>query len=319
MEILVTGGAGFIGSHLVETLLNDGHSVLCLDDLSLGRREHIEHNIANDRFEFVQMDLLDTGGLDRLFCEHKHKFDCVFHLAANSDIQAGVADLNVDLERTFLTTFNVIGAMNAHGVKQLVFSSSSAIYGPRREPAREDDGPLRPVSFYGAAKLSSESYISAACQNHNIRAWIIRFPNVVGPRATHGVVLDFIEKLTANPQKLTILGDGKQNKPYLYVAELVEAILFIWQNSSAGLNCFNVAPADSTTVTEIANIVVEEMGLAGAALEYTGGASGWVGDVPAFQYDSSRLTNLGWQGRSSSADAVRKAVRAILKKGTKNI
>lgn len=310
-KILVTGGAGFIGSHLIDRLMQDGNSVVCVDDLSLGRPQNIQHHMGSANFKFVKLDILNKEEFNRMV--RQNEFDCVFHMAANSDIQMGAKYMNVDLERTFLTTYSVLEAMKNHDVKNIVFASSSAVYGERNKLLAEDTGPLFPISFYGAAKLASEAFISASCGN-NVKAWIIRFPNVVGGRATHGVVFDFINKLKRNPKELVILGDGRQRKPYVYVKDLMEAMLFVWNNSNDSLNCFNVSVDSTTTVTRIAEIVAEEMGLEDVKFIYTGGTRGWVGDVPRFQYDISKISSLGWKAKRSSDEAIRIAVRAELGK-----
>lgn len=310
MNLLITGGAGFIGSHLIDRLLSNGHSVVCIDDLSLGRKSNISHNLESDRFDFVEMNILDKPALEKLFQEHS--FDCVFHMAANSDIQMGARYMNVDLEKTFLTTYMLLDVMHQHDVRQIVFASSSAVYGELDLALKEDSGPLFPVSFYGAAKLASEGYISAACTNYKMQAWLIRFPNVVGERATHGVIYDFIGKLEKNPNELEILGNGTQEKPYLYVKDLVDAIEFIWTHAKDQLNFFNVAVDSRTSVTEIAEIVADEMNLGEAEFKYTGGDRGWVGDVPKFRYDTSKVERLGWKAPRSSNDSVRMAVREEL-------
>lgn len=313
MYILVIGGAGFVGSHLIDYLIAEDNHIVCVDDLSLGSVENIRHHINNPHFEFIKLNVLNKLELDRVF--KGNKFECVFHMAANSDIQAGGENIDVDLEKTFLTTYNILEAMNNNNAGSMVFASSSAIYGELDKPLAEDTGPLFPISFYGAAKLASEAYISAACANYSLKAWIIRFPNVVGERATHGVMFDFINKLRKNPKELVILGDGKQCKPYLYVKDLVEAMLFAWRNSNDALNCFNIAVDSSTTVSKIAEIVVEEMGLKDVKFTYTGGNRGWVGDVPKFRYDLTKINKLGWEANKSSDEAVRAAVKAELGKG----
>lgn len=310
-RVLVTGGAGFIGSHLCDALHAAGHDVVAFDDLSQGRRENIEHLLNNPQFAFRQCDLLDEpafgAALDEL-----GPFDAVFHLAANSDIRQGIEDHQVDLQRTFLTTFAVLAAMRERQIPQLVFSSTSAVYGERETALAEDSGPLRPISPYGAAKLAAEAYISAFAACYGIQAWVVRFPNVVGPRSTHGVVHDFIGKLTATPDELEVLGDGRQEKPYVYVSDLVEGMLFVWQTGRARFNSYNLGADSATTVARIAEIVREEMDLRDARIVFTGGDRGWVGDVPRFRYDLAKIHALGWQARRSSDDAIRLAVRAEL-------
>ena len=309
--LLVTGGAGFIGSHLVDHLLAEGYKITCADDLSLGKEKNINHNKNNPNFKFVKLNILDKIALDKIFKEDK--FDCVFHLAANSDIERGVKYLNVDLEKTFMTTFNILVCMKKYSVKNIVFASSPTIYGDLNKPLREDTGPLFPISFYGAAKLSSEGYISAFCANYDGKAWIFRFPNVVGERLTHGVVFDFIKKLKENPKELTILGDGMQEKPFMHIKDLVEGIIFAWKNSNDTINCFNLGLNSSIIVNRIAEIIIEEMGLKDVKITYTGGDKGWVGDVSSYKYDFSKIKKLGWQAKLSSEEAIREAVRSELK------
>lgn len=310
MKILVTGGAGFIGSHIIDYLLKE-HEIVCIDDLSLGRIENIKHNKSNPRFKFVKMDILKKNPLEKIFRENK--FDCVFHMAANSDIQEGAANLEIDLKKTFMTTFNVLLCMKDNNVKNIVFASTSAIYGEQEKQLSEDTGSLFPISFYGAAKLSSEAYISAFSANFGINAWIFRFPNVVGERATHGVIFDFIKKLQKNPSELVILGNGEQEKPYMYVKDLVEGIIFGWKNSNERINCFNLGVSTATKVHKIAETVVRRMGLRNVELKYTGGDRGWVGDVPQFSYDISKINKLGWKARRNSNEAIDMAVDAQLK------
>jgi len=310
MNILVTGGAGFIGSHLIDRLIELGHTIVCLDDLSLGKEANIAHHVLNPQFKFYQMDVLQKNQLETVF--KTSVFDVVFHMVANSDIQKGSVDLEIDLNRTFLTTFTILQMMKQYQVKQFVFASSSAIYGEHSCQLTENLGPLFPISYYGAAKLASEAYIAAFQANYGIQSWIFRFPNVIGERTTHGVIFDFIKKLTNNNQELEILGNGKQQKPYLYVKDLVDGILFGWQQSKEVLNYFNLGVDSVTSVTKIAELVVQEMGLHHVQFCYTGGDRGWVGDVPFFDYDLSKINQLGWKAKRSSDDAVRLAIRAEL-------
>ena len=309
--LLVTGGAGFIGSHLCDALHDAGHTVVCVDDLSQGRREYLGRLLDQPRFSFCESDMLDCRAFGEIFDRHG-PFDAVFHLAANSDIRSGIEDPGIDLQRTFNTTFAVLAKLREQPAPRLVFASTSAVYGERETPSGEDSGPLEPISPYGAAKLAAEAYISAFSACYGIQAWVVRFPNVVGPRSTHGVVHDFIHKLIATPDTLHVLGDGRQSKPYLYVGDLIDAILFIWSRAHARYNCFNVGVDSTTTAARIAEIVREEMKLPDARITYSGGDRGWVGDVPCFQYDLSRIHSLGWRARRSSDEAVRLAVQAEL-------
>ncbi len=312
MRVLVTGGAGFIGSHLCEALVERGDEVLCVDNLSLGREENVAHLRQGPHFQFVKLDVLDPAGMDALLagagCE------AVFHLAANSDIRRGSQDRQVDLQATFHSTLAVLEAMLRHGVRRIVFASTSAVFGDARQVLDEDFGPLRPVSFYGAGKLAAEAYLSAFVHQFGWRAVVLRFPNVVGPRSTHGAVHDFIGRLREDPGRLVVLGDGSQTKPYLYVGDLVRAMLLAFDRAGAPLDVYHVAGEGQTSVGQIARIVIEEMGLEGIPIEYSGGSVGWVGDVPVFQYDTSRIRRLGFAHRYDSTAAVRLAVRKILGK-----
>jgi len=310
INVLVTGGAGFIGSHLCEALLARDYEVWCVDNLYLGREEFIEHLKNNHRFHFRKLDLLDKPELESLFAEAE--FDVIFHLAANSDIQRGGEDHKIDLSLNFLTTFNVLEAMLPTGVKKIVFPSSSAVFGETDDVLTEDYGPLKPVSFYGASKLAAEAYISVFVENYGFQAWIIRFPNVIGERCTHGVVHDFIKRLKNDPSHLSVLGNGQQTKPYLYVEDLVTAILLVFDRASEPLAVYHVGNEDRTSVAEIVKIVLEEMDLTGIPVEYTGGVGGWAGDVPRFQYDISKIKSLGFKQRYNSTESVRVAVRRIL-------
>lgn len=312
-NVLVTGGAGFIGSHLADALLQRGCTVTALDNLSLGRRENLQQAMQNPAFTFVEGDILDDETLRGLFGERR--FDMVFHLAANSDIARSHADPSIDLNLTFLTTFKVLEAMRTFDVKDLLFASTSAIYGQTGgAEVAEDFGPLFPASHYGAGKLASEGFIASYAENYGIRAFITRFPNVCGGRTTHGVLHDFIRKLRSNPEELEVLGDGKQAKPYLHVRDLVDALLFVRDHAPESLNFYNLGVEGQTTVADIARMVVDAMGLQ-ARIRYTGGDRGWVGDVPRFAYKLDKIHRLGWKASMSSDQAVRAAIADILEQG----
>tara|TARA_B110000908_G_C10245005_1_gene448304 strand:+ start:547 stop:1497 length:951 start_codon:yes stop_codon:yes gene_type:complete len=311
MRILVTGGAGFIGSHLCDSLIAKNHTITVVDNLLLGKKENINHLIDRSDFKFINEDLLHINELKLIFQEGQ--FDMIFHLAANSDIQKGGNNPEVDYELTFNTTFNVLQCMREFEVKKLFFASTSAIYGETYDKLTENYGPLQPVSNYGAGKLASEAFISAFSSTYNIKTWIARFPNVVGERFTHGVIYDFIHKLLKNPFTLEVLGNGEQYKPYLYVKDLVAGILFIYENTNDKYNVYNLGSGSRTKVKEIAQMVIEEMGL-NAEIKYTGGDRGWIGDVPEFKYDLTKITNLGWHATNNSNDSVRLAIRKALGK-----
>jgi len=305
MRILVAGGAGFIGSHLIDALLKENHKVTCVDDFCQGSEGMIRHHFENPNFKFYAQDLCEEAKLSEIFAANS--FERVYHLAANSDIQKGGKDPSIDIHNTLETTVSILQAMQKNGVKELLFSSTSAVYGDKKELLREDAGDLSPISYYGGAKLASEALISAFSAMNEFKVNIIRFPNVVGPRLTHGAVYDFIAKLKRNPRELEILGDGRQEKPYIYVLDLIEAMLSM--RDEQGVNIFNVGVKTATTVRRIADIVCEEMGLKDVQYHFTGGSVGWKGDVAKFQYDLTKIHALGWQARYTSDEAVRLAAR----------
>jgi UDP-glucose 4-epimerase len=314
MHHFVTGSAGFIGSHLIDRLLESGARVSGVDDFSLGRPENLASAQKSQSFTFYESDISCVQSATeclRAASGWGGAPDIIWHLAANSDIAAGVADASIDFKRTLQTTFAVLEAAKIGHVKKIAFASSSAIYGELEEPLRENSGPLLPTSNYGATKLASEALLSAACESFLEHLWIFRFPNVVGPRATHGAIFDFILRLASKPNSLKVLGDGSQTKPYLYVSELIDAMQFIVANASERRNVFNIAPnGPGTSVAFIAEKVIEHMS-PGLPIAYTGGDRGWVGDIPRFRYDTERLKSLGWQPTLSSNEAVLRTIRDI--------
>ncbi len=311
MKILITGGAGFIGSHLCDALIERGHNLTVVDNLVLGRKENISHLLEKVGFEFIEEDLLHTEAMREIFKDRK--FDMVYHLAANSDIQKGGKDPRVDYDLTFNTTFHVLRYLKEFGIKKFFFASTSAIYGETSDILNENYGPLCPVSNYGAGKLASEAFISAFSFAYHIQTWITRFPNVVGERFTHGVIYDFIHKLRKNPAELEVLGNGEQYKPYVYVKDLVEGILYVIDHASDDYNVYMLGSDSRTKVKEIAAMVIEEMGL-NAEIKYTGGDRGWVGDVPEFRYDLTKVNTLGWKAAYTSNESVRLAIQKALGK-----
>jgi UDP-glucose 4-epimerase len=313
MRVLVTGGAGFIGSHLCDRLIARGDEVWCIDNLRLGQMRNIAHLQEQPSFAFAELDVADGDALDAL-CRDV-PFDAIFHMAANSDVRAGGDDLDLDLRLNFATTLEVLRAMRKHDINRLFFASTSAVFGEAAVNLSELNGPLQPISFYGASKLAAEAYISVLTQTFGKQAVILRFPNVVGERATHGVVFDFLRKLATNSECLEVLGDGHQTKPYLYVGELIDAILLAWDKSREPLTVYHCAGVGETSVREIAEIVVAAAGRSTTRIEYTGGDRGWPGDVPKFSYDNSKLRALGWYVRHPSTEAVREAVRRIQANG----
>lgn len=308
MNILVTGAAGFIASHLIDALLAKGFRVVGVDNLSLGTRKNLRGVLANPAFSLMERDISSEDFVESF--DPGCPIDWVWHMAANSDIPAGVEDAGVDFKDTFLTTFRVLEWMKRRGVPRLAFASTSAVYGMRVEPIEEDSGPMLPISNYGAMKLASEACISAAVEAWLGRADIFRFPNVIGSRATHGAILDFVKKLRANPARLDVLGDGSQQKPYLHVRNLVEAMLHIAEKAGEKLNYFNIGPEDSVSVREMAEEVVSRVS-PDAEICYGSGNRGWVGDVPKFRYSTAKLRGLGWQNQIGSREAVHRAVEEI--------
>ncbi len=308
---LVTGAAGFIGSHLVDILLGRGYSVIGVDNLSRGTRANLSAAAGRD-FRLVVADLGDQAGVATVqSAASGRKIDVVWHMAANSDIPAGVADPRIDLKDTFETTFNTLEIARRLGIGKFAFASTSAIYGMIDGPIAEDSGPLLPISNYGAFKLASEAIISAAVEAGLAQALIFRFPNVVGTRATHGVIYDLLHKLRKSTDELEVLGDGNQQKPYLHVAELLDAMLYIHDRAAKKIEVYNIGPEDQgTTVRAIAEGVLAVTGIP-AKIRYTGGDRGWVGDVPRFEYSTRKLAQFGWRPKSSSADAIRKATREL--------
>ncbi len=309
MKAFVTGGAGFIGSHLVDKLIEKGYKVTVFDNLSSGETKYIKHHLDNPSFKFVEADLLDLKAVKKELKGH----DAVFHIAANPFVRLGEKQTRLDLEQGPIVTYNVLEALRLNNIKKIVFSSSSVVYAetpPIDIP--ENYGPTLPISLYGAGKLGAEGLISSFCGTFDFQAWIYRFANIVGSRGTHGVIVDFIDKLEKNPKELEILGDGRQQKPYLYVTELVEGILFGFEHSNEQINLFNLSVDSNTTVTRIAEMVVEEMRLKNVKFKYTGGKRGWAGDVPRFQLSTEKMRKLGWQAKLSSDEAIRKAIKDTL-------
>jgi UDP-glucose 4-epimerase len=310
-SILVTGGAGFIGSHLVERLLLD-NEVTVLDNFSSGRIEFLEpyRDIAD--FHLLTGDLMNPKMLDRAVSGK----DFIFHLAANPDVKLGAENTHVHLEQNVLATYNLLEAMRKNDVRQMAFTSTSTVYGEAAQvPTPEDYGPLLPISLYGASKLSCEALISSYCHTFQMQSWIYRFANIVGERGTHGVLVDFIRKLRENSGKLEILGSGKQRKSYLEVKDCIRAMIHAVEHSSGEVNVFNIGSEDSVDVTEIADIVVGQMGLDGVEYNYTGGIDGrgWRGDVKLMLLSIEKIKRLGWSPELGSARALEVAVKALLK------
>jgi UDP-glucose 4-epimerase len=308
---LITGAAGFVAVNLIRRLLAAGDRVVGVDDLSRGRLEGLAQFKGSNRFEFAKVDCADTEAFDAAIGATNTVIDAVWHLAANSDIPAGVADLRIDLDRTFMTTVGTLEVMKRRNIPLLRFASSSAIYGDFGETEiHEDIGPLQPISNYGAMKLASEAQIRAAVEAWLERAEIFRFPNVIGVPATHGVILDFVVKLKADASVLPVLGNGTQQKAYLHVSDLVDAMIHIGSLDGRYL-VFNIGPADDgVTVRSIAEALRDRIA-PGARLAFGESNRGWVGDVPRFRYSVARLAATGWTPKLGSKAAISRAIHEI--------
>lgn len=318
MKILITGGAGFIGSNLINHLaltkvINQRQikKIVVIDNLSLGKKEFIQASIDKGLVDFYKQDLLDKQATLRVF--EKYKFDLVFHLSANSDILIGSKQTDWDLKQGTLVTYNILEYMRLTQVKQIVFASTSAIYGEAgKTPIPEDYGPLLPISLYGASKLASESLISAFCHNFDLQAWIFRFGNIIGRNSTHGVLVDFIHKLKKDPTRLEVLGNGKQTKPYLHIKDCILGIITGLTRTSAQINFFNLSPMDTSSVANIAKSVIQGLNLQTTKISYQEGSRGWRGDVTQVKLDCSKLKALGWEATLTSDQAVALAIEDLL-------
>ena len=311
-KVLITGGAGCIGSDLAQAFLDRGQQVVVLDNLSSGSIEHISEMLDREDFRFVQADLQDQSALD----DAMQSVEMVCHLAANPDVKFTPGDpTDKDLQQNTLVTYAVLETMRQHNVKKLAFSSTSAVYGVcEKLPIDEQQAP-RPISLYGASKLACEGLITSFQHLFEMQCWIFRFANIVGPKVrTRGrtVIGDFAHKLTEDPSTLQILGNGKQAKSYLRSDECVAAMLHAIDHVEDGLSVFNLGCSDWITVDRIAELVVEAMGLKDVRFEYTGTEGGWAGDVPRFKLDVSAINQLGWRSSHESEDAIRYAIESTL-------
>ena len=305
---VVTGGAGFIGSHLVDTLVAQGNEVLVIDSLVAGHRETIAQHIDSHKVRFLKEDLLGSGWQDAI-----GGADRLFHLAADPDVRQSAANPDPTMQNNVVATYRVLEAMRLYEVPEIVFTSTSTVYGEAKViPTPEDYTPLEPISVYGASKLACEALISAYCHSFGMKAWNFRFANIIGERSGHGVITDFIRKLRANPAELEILGDGKQAKSYLEVHECIAAMLYATGKARGTVNTFNIGSEDWIDVKTIAEIVIEEMHLPQTKLRFTGGERGWIGDVPRMQLSLERIKALRWKPQLGSGESVRLAVRDLL-------
>jgi UDP-glucose 4-epimerase len=314
-KVLVTGGAGFIGSHLADVLMVWGGGVCVFDNLSTGSLENVRHWLGSPGFTLIKGDLLSPVDIEKLEIE---RYSVIFHLAANPEVKIGSTDPNIHFQQNIVATHSLLELVRKAGSRPtLVFASTSTVYGEASKiPTPEDYAPLKPISTYGASKLACEALIAAYAYTYGFNAVIYRLANIVGPRSRHGVLCDFVQKLRRNPEELEILGDGAQTKSYLHVSDCVEAMLLGLKKSGGQVEIFNVGSEDQVDVKTIAETVIEEMGLKNVKLTFTGGVDGgrgWKGDVKNMLLDISKIKSLGWKPRLNSKQAVREAAKRIIK------
>jgi len=305
---IVTGGAGFIGSHVVDTLVARGARVTVFDDFSTGQRANLEHHAGSSQVRLIEADVLDRAAIDVAV----QGCDAVFHFQANADVRGGPSRTRVDLEQNTIATWNVLEASRLAGVRDFVFASSATVYGePTVFPTPESYAPTQ-TSLYGASKLACEAMIQAYSEYFGLRSMVFRFVSWVGERYSHGVVVDFVKKLRANPYALEILGDGKQRKSYLHVLDGLAGVFTAFDRSTAKTAVFNLGHDDFLPVTDVAAIVVQEMGLRDVSWQFTGGERGWVGDSPLVHLDTAAIRSLGWRPTISIEEGIRRTVRHLL-------
>ena len=303
-QCIVTGCAGFIGSSLVDRLLSEGHHVTGVDNFSTGQRRFIAQALTHPRFRLIETDLLALEGLKQAFAGG----EVVFHLAANADVRFGTDHPGKDLEQNTIATYHVLEAMRANGIKKITFSSTGSVYGEAPLIPTPEDGPF-PVqtSLYGASKSAGEGLIAAYCEGFGFQSWIFRFVSILGERYTHGHVFDFYQKLKRDPQRLQVLGNGKQRKSYLYVQDCLDAILLAMHKASEKVNIFNLGVDGYCEVNESIGWICEALGVK-PTLDYTGGDRGWIGDNPFIFLDTQRIRSLGWQPKCSIQEGVLKTI-----------
>lgn len=294
-------------------MLHDGYEVTVVDNVSCGYMENLKQHSGNPLLAVHRVDIRDAAALEELFAKH----DVVFHMAAHADIRRSLTDHRSDLENNLLGTVNVLEAMVKNGIRDLVFASTSALYGEAAVRPTPEDYFSTQTSLYGASKLACEAYAEAYTEFTPIRLWSFRFANVVGERCRRGVIWDFVHKLLDNPQELEILGDGKQSKEYLYVADCVNGMMVGYREASRKVNALNLGMEEQTIVDRVADLVIEEMKLENVRRKYTGGPRGWIGDNPIVELSLDRIKKLGWRPKLSSEEAIRRTIRWTLNQQTK--
>jgi UDP-glucose 4-epimerase len=313
-NVLITGGAGFIGSHIADAFMAKGANVSVLDNLSAGKLENVKQWLNHENFTFIKGDLLNPSDLARLSQKH---YEIVFHLAANPEVRVGTTNPEVHFQQNLIATHNLLECIRKNKSDlTLVFTSTSTIYGePAKIPTPETYSPLKPISIYGATKLAGEALITAYAYTYGFKTIIYRLANIVGPRSQHGIIYDFVQKLKQNSCQLEILGDGTQTKSYLYITDCVEAILSGLKNPDDQAEIYNVGSNDQINVKTIAKIVMEEMKLNNIKFHCTGGVDGgrgWKGDVKNMLLDISRIESRGWKPKWNSEQAMKKAANHII-------
>jgi UDP-glucose 4-epimerase len=307
LRVSVTGAAGFIGSNMVDRLLDAGHSVVGFDNMSTGQKRFLEAALAHPHFTFHQADLLDRNSLSRAM----EGAELVIHFAANADVRFGTMHPRKDLDQNTIATWNVLEAMREHGCKRLVFSSTGSVYGePEIFPTPETCPFPVQTSLYGASKLAAEGLIQAYCEGFGIQAYIFRFVSILGERYSHGHVFDFWQQLSEHPGHLHVMGNGRQKKSYLYVQDCIDAILTALERADGKINIFNLGTDEYCEVNDSIGWICEYLGLH-PQLTYAGGERGWVGDSPFILLDCSRIRALGWKPRLTIKQAVLATIKYV--------
>jgi UDP-glucose 4-epimerase len=309
LSYIVTGAAGFIGSTLVDRLLLDGYKVLGVDNFSTGQKHFLETALKNPNFKLIELDILDLEKLKLSFS----RCDAVFHLAANADVRFGTDYPGRDLEQNTIGTYNVLEAMRMNGVKKIVFSSTGSVYGESKVIPTPEDGPF-PIqtSLYGASKVACEGLISSYCEGFGFQSWIFRFVSILGERYTHGHIFDFYRQLKLHPDSLSILGNGKQRKSYLYVQDCLDAILISLEKANERVNIFNLGFDGYVEVNDSIGFILNELNL-NPKLIYSGGDKGWIGDNPFIFLDTKKIQALGWNPKLDIKEGVIKTVNYLKK------
>jgi UDP-glucose 4-epimerase len=305
--VVVTGCAGFIGSALVDRLLDQGCRITGIDDFSTGQRKFLESALNHPRFRLIEGDMLDLDGLTQWF----RGADCVIHLAANADVRFGTEHPRRDLEQNTIATYNVLEAMRTNGIKRIAFSSTGSVYGEATVIPTPEDAPFAvQTSLYGASKLAGEGLIAAYCEGFGLQSWIFRFVSILGERYTHGHVFDFYKQLKQDSSKLHVLGDGRQRKSYLYIQDCVDAMLLAMEKANDKVNVFNLGLDDYCVLNDSIGWITEALGVK-PRLEYGGGDRGWIGDNPFIFLDTAKIRALGWKPKLSIREGIVKTVEFL--------